>query len=684
MERVFIDHLILYTLFGVTTVWLGPVYRDQFCALLQQVNGAKGDRQIEFWVPPIALDLVLPDISVDAADAEDWLQQLRSHGLNISEVYDYQGLALAEGQSPEAAIKHYVSQVGCALLTCHAQRYQDIDSPAIVLSLDACPTVADLYQQLDIRRRLTRLYTNPSLGEVAPIDRSPPSGPGFVTTGLRPQSSVGGFPVAASLVLLVAVVNYLDFWLRSHQEMDWQQAHRLPPRLPSAPKSLAGERQTGAQPQRDRRGSEPFLQPPDLPQMPVTSATEVAWSGIASLEPGSVCASAVWLSQESWLTWTGLDMVLPASISIQLSGKWLGSIGTSSSTGLTWDRDRPSRLMDDRSTTNWQQTWRGMELLGLVEPSITYSDAFEQRNVWDRSLVGLRFDDRTLVATQPLVSLADADPSQLLREPTSPAPTDRLPLLTRSPLPPVDPFQIYESGVFTTTTGAITIDFLFDGGADEGQLGIFSLAGLELYDPGSSAFRQAVVERVLSRSQTGHIVIADRGDDLNQGDGARFTFPGLGVDNPNLAPYQGAVSFTLQPGARFGFVLLPNGTFRQLHSGAMPYTYDQLLFSLRTRSLNSSLNTTQVINVFNDPTLQLGAGQILGWDDRRVEPTRSGNPANSPDYNDLVIRVHGAAGSLPSLDRLTRGDDVWWPLRFPGRPNNIANSTSPVHQSGLD
>lgn len=679
MERVFIDHLILYTLFGVTTVWLGPVYRDQFCALLQQVNGAKGDRQIEFWVPPIALDLVLPDISVDAADAEDWLQQLRSHGLNISEVYDYQGLALAEGQSPEAAIKHYVSQVGCALLTCHAQRYQDIDSPAIVLSLDACPTVADLYQQLDIRRRLTRLYTNPSLGEVAPIDRSPPSGPGFVTTGLRPQSSVGGFPVAASLVLLVAVVNYLDFWLRSHQEMDWQQAHRLPPRLPSAPKSLAGERQTGAQPQRDRRGSEPFLQPPDLPQMPVTSATEAAWHGIVPLEPGSVRAAAAWLSQESWLTWTG-DMVASDGTAVQPSGAILGAMAATIAEGLLGDRNRLPGLTDDQAVTGWQPTWRGSELLVTTASSLADADP---PGLWNAPSVELGFGHPAMAA-QPLSLLADADPSQLLREPTSPAPTDRLPLLTRSPLPPVDPFQIYESGVFTTTTGAITIDFLFDGGADEGQLGIFSLAGLELYDPGSSAFRQAVVERVLSRSQTGHIVIADRGDDLNQGDGARFTFPGLGVDNPNLAPYQGAVSFTLQPGARFGFVLLPNGTFRQLHSGAMSYTYDQLLFSLRTRSLNSSLNTTQVINVFNDPTLQLGAGQILGWDDRRVEPTRSGNPANSPDYNDLVIRVHGAAGSLPSLDRLTRGDDVWWPLRFPGRPNNIANSTSPVPQSGLD
>lgn len=671
MERVFIDHLILYTLFGVTTVWIGPVYRDQFYALLHQVNGAKDEGQIEFWVPPIALDLVLPEISIDAADAEDWLQQLRSQGLKISEVYEYRQHELADDPSPEASIKNYVSQTGCALLTCHAQRYQDIDSPAIVLSLDACPTVAELSHQLEIRRRLTRLYTNPSLGQVVPIDRSPPSGTGFVTTGFRPQPSVGGFPLAASLVLLVAVVNYLDFCLRSQQKIDWQQAHRSSHGPLPDTKILAEERDLGLNSQPDWPRTGGFFQP---------AMAELAWEPVP-VEPGSISSPSFWLLQESWSAWTGQAIFQPAWVDNQLLSQWPEGSGTLIAAGLTWDRDRSSGLTGDRTTTDWQQQWRGVELLVPAEFSIPYSDAFDQQNAW-RSSCGAHFDtDRGLIAGQPSQSVADADSNLVLQEPIFTWPMDHLPRFTPAPFSPVDPLPVYEAGVFETATGAITIDFLFDGGADEGQLGIFNLDGLELYNPGSLAFRQAVVERVLSRSDHGHIVIADRGDELRGEDGARFTFPEVVGDNLNLVPYRGAVTFTLPAGTRFGFVLLPNGTFRQLQAGSMANGYDQLLFSLRTRSPDSSLNTAQVREVLNDPDLELGPGQVLGWEDRRVDPARVRDPARNLDYNDLVIRVNGAAGIVPNLDRLTRGDDVWWPLRFPGR---VPNSTSPVPQSGLD
>ncbi|NJO19205.1 MAG: hypothetical protein HC838_02820 [Spirulinaceae cyanobacterium RM2_2_10] len=71
----------------------------------------------------------------------------------------------------------------------------------------------------------------------------------------------------------------------------------------------------------------------------------------------------------------------------------------------------------------------------------------------------------------------------------------------------VSPFN---SGTFTVgETGTISVDYLFDGGGYQGELGFFSLDGLEDLEPGSEAFIQAAANRALSNSELGHLVIQD-------------------------------------------------------------------------------------------------------------------------------------------------------------------------------
>jgi hypothetical protein len=53
---------------------------------------------------------------------------------------------------------------------------------------------------------------------------------------------------------------------------------------------------------------------------------------------------------------------------------------------------------------------------------------------------------------------------------------------------------------------------LFDGGAYQGEIVLFNLAGMEQLNSGSSAFAQEAVRRALSQSELGHVMIQDHRD----------------------------------------------------------------------------------------------------------------------------------------------------------------------------
>ena len=59
----------------------------------------------------------------------------------------------------------------------------------------------------------------------------------------------------------------------------------------------------------------------------------------------------------------------------------------------------------------------------------------------------------------------------------------------------------YETGTFLVdSNGEIGVDYLFDGGWFQGQLGVFSLEGMEELEPGSTEFLLEAAQRVISNS----------------------------------------------------------------------------------------------------------------------------------------------------------------------------------------
>jgi len=114
-----------------------------------------------------------------------------------------------------------------------------------------------------------------------------------------------------------------------------------------------------------------------------------------------------------------------------------------------------------------------------------------------------------------------------------------------------NPNPTFESGVFTVgDSGEVEIDFLFDGGGYRGELAIFSLEGMDQFEPGSEEFILEASSRALSDSELGHIVIAD------QTEGAKFSGL-LGEGDQNAGEYLGAKSFVMRPGDTFGFHVSP-------------------------------------------------------------------------------------------------------------------------------
>jgi hypothetical protein len=213
------------------------------------------------------------------------------------------------------------------------------------------------------------------------------------------------------------------------------------------------------------------------------------------------------------------------------------------------------------------------------------------------------------------------------------------------PLPQTD--SLYQSGVFTVgVTGQVQVNYLLDGGAYEGELGLFSLAGLESLQFGSVEFDRAVIQRVLSNSALGGVAISDGQE------GAQFSGALPWEDDFNRGAYAGVKTFSMRPGDRFGLVLLPNGTFQQWADAISRPNPDganrqpPLLFSLEIAGLNPpSLNSTLA-----DVT---GQGRIFGMEDVRL------NAQSDRDYNDMVFQLEGATGAVPPLDALVNPQRDW-------------------------
>jgi hypothetical protein len=182
-------------------------------------------------------------------------------------------------------------------------------------------------------------------------------------------------------------------------------------------------------------------------------------------------------------------------------------------------------------------------------------------------------------------------------------------------------------GVCTVDAGGqISIDYLIDGGFNEGSVGIFDLSQMDqlLFDP--QAFAQEAIRRVLSNSNLGHVVLFD------QTEGAKFSGKLLYEDTDhNHGRYAGIKTFDMNPGSQFGIIMIPQGPFQL---GLNQIDPQGPIFSLVNSTGNSPFGNVQMVSPSGDLTV------VAIEDTLRVD--NSGK-----DYNDVVIQLKGATGYLP-------------------------------------
>ena len=198
----------------------------------------------------------------------------------------------------------------------------------------------------------------------------------------------------------------------------------------------------------------------------------------------------------------------------------------------------------------------------------------------------------------------------------------------------------FTSGVFTTDqTGRISIDYTFDGGFFQGELAIFSLEGLEKFEPGSEAFIKEVAGRSLSNSVKGHVVINDATE------GARFS-GSLGESNVNEGVYLGVKSFAVTAGGKYGVMLVPNGSVKSVFDNPTVGGAGRPLFSMAMANPMAGFNFGQIADI-------TGEGNTFVMEDMRLDA------GSDKDYNDIIFQVRGATAKAALLDSVINPDKDW-------------------------
>lgn len=219
-------------------------------------------------------------------------------------------------------------------------------------------------------------------------------------------------------------------------------------------------------------------------------------------------------------------------------------------------------------------------------------------------------------------------------------PSSSLPVPELGLTPPQNPVASPSSGWFTVGgSGNVSIDYLFDGGALEGELGIFSLSGLEAYTLGSNELIQEVTRRVLSQSTAGYLAISDALE------GARFN-SGLGWEgNFNSGAHLGVKTFTMNAGDRFGIVTVANGTFQELLQNPNGGKF-QTLFSIAEWNPNGTQQ-------FGQLTSDTSETSVFAFEDLRLDIH------SDRDYNDMVFQIRGATATAIDLSDLIDDTKDW-------------------------
>ena len=196
----------------------------------------------------------------------------------------------------------------------------------------------------------------------------------------------------------------------------------------------------------------------------------------------------------------------------------------------------------------------------------------------------------------------------------------------------------FDTGTFTVdSSGTVEFDYLFDGGWYQGELAVFSLEGLEVFEPGSIEFLNEATSRALSNSEQGRILISDRTE------GAHFsdTFLNWEKDfNADAQNYQGVRSFNMEAGDKLAFMLVQHTTIEDINEH--PYSTSQW-----GKKVLFSTDTNQIAAVDNNGT--------LAFEDIMIG---SGNA--DYDYNDFVFQVKGLeSNNTVSIDDVINPNRDW-------------------------
>jgi len=194
---------------------------------------------------------------------------------------------------------------------------------------------------------------------------------------------------------------------------------------------------------------------------------------------------------------------------------------------------------------------------------------------------------------------------------------------------------LFNAGIFTVDdTGIVKIDWLYDGGRYQGEFGIFDLAGMDAFTPGSPEFIAEAVKRVLSNSEQGYLVFSDLSE------GSRFSgILGNEIKDWNAGTYKGLKSFAMPAGTQFATILVPNSTFASLaQNTGTTDTNKRPLFSLVSANPAYGMSIGQMADVN-------GMGKAYSYEDKDAA-------TSDKDFNDLIVMITGATADLPLIDDL--------------------------------
>ena len=199
----------------------------------------------------------------------------------------------------------------------------------------------------------------------------------------------------------------------------------------------------------------------------------------------------------------------------------------------------------------------------------------------------------------------------------------------------------FDQGVFKVgETGEVTVDYLYDGGWYQGEMGIFSLDGMDIYEIGSDVFVTEAINRALSNSTDGHVILQD---DIQ---GAKYSDSLSWEGNFNQNDYLGKQTYTMTPGDSFGMVFIPGTTLEDALMAPDWAIKKQPLFSMDDANPEDKVQIAEINST--------ATGSIIGFEDVRLEL------GSNQDYNDAVIAIEGATAiNLADIDDVIHGNRNW-------------------------